>query len=114
MTDNLQRQGLLLALASIACVGVTIWALGHYDVFSTTEDVSIVVQPSLVRWVVAIVVGLITPQLAAATARWLGAGRLWGRVASFLRNVETMPEKVDEIHAAVCRPQPGSALKENS
>ena len=102
MTDSFQRQGLILSLASIACVGLALWALWHYDVFSTTEDVNIVVQPSLVRWVVAIVVGLVTPQFVLAGAKALGVDKLCGRLAIFFRRVETMPQKVDDIHAAVC------------
>jgi hypothetical protein len=101
MTDSLQKQGLILAFASIACVGLALWALWHYDVFSTTEDVNIVVQPSLVRWVVGIVVGLVVPQFVAAGAKALGVGKTCCRLAVFLRNVETMPQKVDDIHAAL-------------
>jgi hypothetical protein len=103
MTDTLQKQGLILALTSIACVGIALWALWHYDVFSTTEDVNIVVQPSLVRWVVAIVVGLVGPQFLVAGARTLGVGKAWSRFTAFVRNVETMPQKVDDIHAALVK-----------
>jgi uncharacterized membrane protein YwzB len=104
MTDTLQKQGLILAIVSIACVGLALWALWHYDVFSTTEDVNIVVQPSLVRWVVAIAVGLLVPQFLLAGARTFGVGRLCSRFAVFLRNVESMPQKVDDIHAALVKP----------
>lgn len=113
MTDSLQRQSLILALASIACVGIALWALWHYNVFSTTEDVNIVVQPSLVRWVVAIVVGLVTPQFVAAGARALGVGRVCCRLAAFVRNVETMPQKVDDIHATLFGPTPCRPIKED-
>lgn len=105
MSDNtLQKQGLLLALTSIACVGLALWTLSRYDVFATAEDVNIVVEPCLVRWVVAIVVGLVVPQCVAAIARVCGVGKVCDRVASFFRDCETMPQKVDEIHAAVCGP----------
>jgi hypothetical protein len=103
MTDTLHKQGLVLALASIACVGFALWTLWHYDVFSTTEDVNIVVQPSLVRWVVAIVVGLAAPQFFVAGAKALGFGRVCTRLAAFIRNVETMPQKVDDIHAELIK-----------
>jgi hypothetical protein len=103
MTDTLQRQGLILAFASIACVGLALWALWRYDVFSAAEDVKIVVQPSLVRWVVAIVVGLVAPQFFVAGAKALGVGKVCTRLAAFVRNVETMPRKVDEIHAALLK-----------
>jgi uncharacterized membrane protein YwzB len=113
MTDRLQRQSLILALASIACVGIALWALWHYDVFSTTEDVNIVVQPSLVRWVVAIVVGLVAPQFIVAGAKALGVDRIWCRLAVFIRNVETMPHKVDDIHTTLCGPNPCRPVKED-
>jgi hypothetical protein len=104
MTDTLQKQSLVLAAVSIACTSCTLWALWNYDVFSAAEDVNIVVQPSLVRWVVAIVVGLVAPQFVLAGVKALGVGRLWARCAVFLRNVETMPQKVDEIHSALVKP----------
>jgi hypothetical protein len=88
---------------SIACVGVAVWALWHYDVFSTTEDVNIVVQPSLVRWVVAIVVGLVVPQFVIAAAKALGIDKVCSRLAVCLRNLETMPQKIDDIHAALLK-----------
>jgi hypothetical protein len=115
MTDTLQKQGLVLAVVSIACVGIALWALWHFDVFSTTEDVNIVVQPSLVRWVVAIVVGLLGPQFFVAGAKTLGVGRAWSRFATFVHNVETMPQKIDEIHAVLVKtPGPVTSVKERS
>jgi hypothetical protein len=104
MNDLSQKRCLTLAVASIACVAFVVLLLGHYDVFSTTEDLSIVVQPALIRWVVAIVVGLLVPQFLAAAAQVLGVGALCLRLAAFLRNVETMPQKVDDIHAAIVKP----------
>ena len=102
MTDSLQKQGLTLALASIACMAAASWALWRFDAFSTAEDVNIVVQPALVRWIVAIVIGLLGPQFVLVAARALGLGRFWNRAAAFARKVETMPQKVDDIHATVC------------
>jgi uncharacterized membrane protein YwzB len=104
MTDTLQKQGLILALVSIACVGLALWALWHFDVFAKTEDVNVTVTPSLVRTVVALVVGLLVPQFLVAGARSLGLGTCWSRLSEFLHNVETMPQKVDEIHAALVKP----------
>jgi hypothetical protein len=101
MTDTLQKQGLTLALASIACVALAFWTLCRFDVFSTTEDVNIVVQPSLVRWVAAIVGGLVLPQFLITGAKTLGVGKVWSRFAAFVRNVETMPQKVDDIHTVL-------------
>jgi hypothetical protein len=115
MTDTLQKQGLILAVVSIACVGIALWALWHFDVFSTTEDVNIVVQPLLVRWVAAIVVGLLGPQLLLAGAKTLGIGKAWSRFATFVHNVETMPQKVDDIHTAIVKaPGPMKSVKERS
>jgi hypothetical protein len=102
MTNTIQSQRLSLALASIACVAAALWGLWRYDVFSAAEDVNIVVQPLVIRWIVAIVIGLAGPQFVLAGARSLGLGRFWSRLAAFARNVETMPQKVDDIHATVC------------
>jgi hypothetical protein len=110
MNDLSQKRGVALAVASIACIAFVLFVLGHYGIFSATEDVNIVVQPALVRWVVAIVVGLLVPQFLAAMAHVLGVGRLWSRLTVFFRNVETMPQKIDDIHAAIVNP----AAKENT
>jgi hypothetical protein len=104
MNDSSQKRRVTLAVASIACVAFVLFGLGRFGAFSTTEDVNIVVQPVLVRWVVAIVVGLLIPQLVAVTAHILGVDRLCSRLANFFRNVESMPQKVDEIHAAIVKP----------
>jgi hypothetical protein len=110
MNDLSQKRGITLAVASIACIAFVLFVLGHYGVFSTTEDLNIVVQPALIRWVVAVVLGLLIPQFLAAAAQVLGVGGLCLRLAAFLRNVETMPQKVDDIHAAIVKP----ATKENT
>ncbi len=104
MTDTLQKQSLVLALASLACVGIALWALWHFDVFSTTEDVNIVVQPPLVRWAVALVLGLLVPQLLVTLARAFGLGRTWTRLAVSFRDIASIPRKIDEIHAAIVKP----------
>jgi uncharacterized membrane protein YwzB len=104
MTDTLQKQSFVLALASLVCVGIALWALWHFNAFSTTEDVNIVVQPPLVRWIVALVLGLVVPQLLVSGARAAGIGRAWMRLAALLRGVASMPRKIDEIHAAVVKP----------
>ena len=104
MTDTFRKQGLMLALASIVSVGLALWALARYDVFATAEDVNIVVEPCLVRWVVAIVVGLVVPQCIVAIARACGVDTVCDRLARFFRDCEAMPQRVDEIHAAVCGP----------
>ena len=103
MTDTLQKQGLVLAAVSIACVGLALWTLWHFDLFSTTEDVNIVVQPSVVRSVVAIVVGLVVPQFVVAAAKTLGIDRAWSRFATFARNVASMPQNIDDIHSAIAK-----------
>jgi hypothetical protein len=102
MTDSTRRQELSLALASIACVAASLCVLWRYDVFSTAEDVNIVVQPSLVRWIVSILIGLLGPQFVVAGTRALGLNRFVSRATAFVHNVETMPQKVDDIHATVC------------
>jgi hypothetical protein len=104
MTDTLQKQSFVFALASLACVGIALWALWYFDAFSTTEDVNIVVQPPLVRWAVALVVGLVVPQLLVSGARAAGVGRAWMRLAALVRDFASMPQKIDEIHAAVVKP----------
>jgi|HubBroStandDraft_2_1064218.scaffolds.fasta_scaffold27083_4 hypothetical protein len=104
MTDSLQKQSLVLALASLACVGIALWALWHFDAFSTAEDVNIVVQPPLVRWAVALVLGLIVPQLLVSGARAVGVACAWMRLTALLRDFASMPRKIDEIHAAVVKP----------
>jgi hypothetical protein len=104
MTDTLQKQSLVLAITSLACVGIALWALWHFDAFSTTEDVSIVVQPPLVRWAAALVLGLVVPQLLVSGARAAGVGCAWMRLTALLRDFASMPRKIDEIHAAVVKP----------
>jgi hypothetical protein len=34
---------------------------------------------------------------------------LWSRLRAFARNVETMPQKVDDIHSALCASVPAAA-----
>ncbi len=104
MTDTLQKQSFVLAFASLACVGISLWALWHFDAFSTTEDVNIVVQPPLIRWAVALVVGLVAPHLFISRARAAGIGRAWKRLTALLGDFASMPRKIDEIHAAVVKP----------
>jgi hypothetical protein len=100
MTDTLQKQSLVLTIASLACAAAAFFVLWRHDVFSSGVEVidqPVIAPANVVRLLVAACF-VVVPQFVLAALRGLGCGKLWSRVSAFARNVESMPAKVNDIH----------------
>jgi hypothetical protein len=101
VTNQNPKQTAVLSFIAVFCVLVALSVLNRTEAFgcwSEEVQVDFSLRPELIRWLLAIVIGLVTAQLLALlwTKTGLSAGLC--RCLGWFRDIEEIAPRVRDIH----------------